>query len=526
MLTGLFVPGITTQPDATKKANHGIAVYADGGCNPNPGQGGWGVHAYVYDFSEVKKGIGLGQVVASNEGYCEKSILGQLERDEATVTKLYEMYKNSDIFNNAIQVNVLCYHDRFGGIIEATNQVAELKAAIEGLNLVLELNNTTAFRECLLYSDSQYMLNGITKWIVGWLNNNWQNSSGEPVANQTLWKELNLKTQAVFEAGINLRWAWVRGHVGDPGNEQADLNATAGVTLAHKRNEVPQHRTYEGTGYWSQTLPYNRMFSQPNWYFISNAPDTILPDGRHIYCTGYHGLEDEYIGRRQGEASYTLLYTKERWAILDIIRNYQNSLLRSKEPSFVIGKLSNIKLARNIVEITATNDLLLSRKRGRDCNLQMPSEDLITREVNPPRMSYTVVDSFSNLAMILKSFMNNTDDIAVTEITNLFYEIDSSKKKSVLKFNKDITTSTSYIKTNVGYRTETRSGSVSITLIFGKDLYVRNDLSALTERNPKIHVVTWAESDNVFRYATILQADDDIAITAGVYSNLRLLAEA
>lgn len=525
MSTGLFVPGITTQPDATKKANAGIVVYSDGGCNPNPGPGGWGVHAYVYDFSEVKKGIGLGQIVASDEGYCEKSYIGNTERDEDTVNKLHELYKNDDIFKSAQQVNVLSYQDRFGAVLESTNQISELKAAIEGLNLVLELHDTTPFRECLLYSDSQYMLSGITKWIVNWLNNNWLNAEGEQVKNKEYWMELNLKTQAVFEAGINLRWGWVRGHSGDVGNEQADLNATAGITLANKRNTEPQARVYEGTGYWSQSVPYNRMFSQPNWYFISNAPDTILPDGRYIYCTGYHGIEDEYIGRRQGEASYTLLYTKDRWPVLDVVREYQNRLMRGKEPAFIIGKLSNIKMSRNMVELNYSHDLLLSRKRGRDYNLEMPSEDLITREVNPPRMSYTVVESFSNLALVLDDFVKGVDGLVVTEITDMFYSIDSSKKKPVTVFSKDITTSTTHIKVDVGYKTESRQGTSLVTLIFGKDLYVRNDLSALTERNPKIFVVTWAESANVFRYATILQAEDDIAITAGVYSNLRLLPE-
>lgn len=91
----------------------------------------------------------------------------------------------------------------------------ELTAAAEGLEALK--------RPCqvCIYTDSEYLKNGITRWHQGWVRKNWRNAAGDPVKNMDLWKRiLDLcKTHDVS-------WQWVRSHVGIPLNERADRLAT------------------------------------------------------------------------------------------------------------------------------------------------------------------------------------------------------------------------------------------------------------------------------------------------------------
>ena len=75
-----------------------------------------------------------------------------------------------------------------------------------------------------LHVDSQYVMQGITSWLAGWKRNGWRTSTKQPVKNQDLWQALDA------ELGRHqVRWVWVKGHAGDPGNEKADELANRGV---------------------------------------------------------------------------------------------------------------------------------------------------------------------------------------------------------------------------------------------------------------------------------------------------------
>jgi ribonuclease HI len=76
----------------------------------------------------------------------------------------------------------------------------------------------------VLYTDSKYVLEGITSWINGWKRNGWKNSAKQPVKNADLWQALDEAT-----ARHVIEWHWVKGHSGDLGNERADALANAGA---------------------------------------------------------------------------------------------------------------------------------------------------------------------------------------------------------------------------------------------------------------------------------------------------------
>lgn len=108
----------------------------------------------------------------------------------------------------------------FGGERLTTNNRMELTAVIEALAALKRPCHVT------LHVDSQYVLKGMTEWITGWKARGWKTATKQAVKNVDLWQRLD---QLVNTAGHKIDWRWVRGHTGDPGNEQADALANRGV---------------------------------------------------------------------------------------------------------------------------------------------------------------------------------------------------------------------------------------------------------------------------------------------------------
>lgn len=107
-----------------------------------------------------------------------------------------------------------------GAIGKATNQIAELVAAIEGLSRIPE--GVAA----VLVSDSQYVLKGISEWRKGWESKGMKNSKGEIIANLELWKTL----YAIVDAR-KVKTRWVKGHTGDKYNERCDQLANESLVI-------------------------------------------------------------------------------------------------------------------------------------------------------------------------------------------------------------------------------------------------------------------------------------------------------
>ena len=137
-----------------------VVIYADGACRGNPGPGGWG--AWL------------------KSGEHEKEI--------------------------------------YGGEKLTTNNRMELTAVIQALAALHKPS------EVIVYTDSAYVKDGITKWILSWKQRGWTTADKKPVKNIELWQRLD-----ALNANHQVQWRWVRGHAGDPGNERADRLANLGV---------------------------------------------------------------------------------------------------------------------------------------------------------------------------------------------------------------------------------------------------------------------------------------------------------
>jgi ribonuclease HI len=108
----------------------------------------------------------------------------------------------------------------FGGERETTNNRMEMMAVIEALKALKRPCQVT------LHLDSKYVLQGITEWLPGWKAKGWKTAAKQPVKNVDLWQQLDA---LVNTGGHDIKWQWVKGHAGDPGNERADALANKGV---------------------------------------------------------------------------------------------------------------------------------------------------------------------------------------------------------------------------------------------------------------------------------------------------------
>ena len=137
-----------------------VIIYTDGACRGNPGPGGWGA---LIKFEGSSK-------------------------------------------------------EMFGGKLDSTNNQMELSAAIEGLAALKEPCNVD------LFTDSKYVMDGITQWIHNWKKNHWRTAAKKDVKNKELWQRLDELINFHL-----VQWHWVKGHSGDEGNEMADLLANKGI---------------------------------------------------------------------------------------------------------------------------------------------------------------------------------------------------------------------------------------------------------------------------------------------------------
>ena len=108
--------------------------------------------------------------------------------------------------------------DLFGAEPETTNNRMELMAVIQALE---SLKRPSAVK---IYTDSKYVLEGMTKWMPNWKKRGWKTAAKKPVKNAELWQRLDAVVQLT-----QVTWQWVQGHTGDEGNECADALANRGI---------------------------------------------------------------------------------------------------------------------------------------------------------------------------------------------------------------------------------------------------------------------------------------------------------
>ena len=116
-----------------------------------------------------------------------------------------------------------------GGWPHGTNNMGELTAVLDLLQQTTDLDD-----DLLIYCDSTYVINSITKWMPGWKRKNWRKGDGKPVQNVEIMKAIDAAMQ-----GRRVRFEWVKGHAGHELNEHADRLANSGGRRRQPRSSSP-----------------------------------------------------------------------------------------------------------------------------------------------------------------------------------------------------------------------------------------------------------------------------------------------
>ncbi len=481
---------------------YGMVLYTDGGCRPaSRGFAGWGVHGYLYNTEESKRGSGCRKGYPTPTGY------------EAEKKK---------------ELTMLSYFDGIGSIEgESTNQEAELVGMLKAIQKVLEVNAVTKLTKVVFYCDSKYVIDGLTQWVTGWIKNGWTKSDGSEITHVGVWRRLDELRNECKEAIPDVTWKWVKGHNGNLGNECSDELATKGVVLCMKGDHVDEWTQSEAQGYWNYNVAYNRLLAHPRWYFNTNSEKNTDPvTGRTIYYLGDNGNEDS-PGKRGADCCFSIVHLKEPDAVLEAIRDEQNRVSPSSTIQQVVqGRLADIFQSRVLHDLRKSlSRFIHTTKNGPNRNLTLTNTPL-TDVCDPPLRVWNAVETLGTLGMILDSYLgyNNLVEVTSTDITDILYEVDRTKKQPTCKLRPEINSSTSTFDIHPKYSVKAGEvGTTMVRMILGLDIAKRNDLAAIASRFPTVKVITWKESECAFRYATIIEAGDDLGLYCAAYANIRVL---
>lgn len=498
----------TKLPEVDPTSYH-MVVYTDGGAQPSRGHCGFGFHAYLHTRQTPKQGAGA-KSIPTADGY---------EQDKK---KAVEVVQYVDLIEPIDHID--------------TNNVAELMAAIRAFEYAAE-NDVLSL---VVLMDSKYVMLGLEEYLPAWIRNGWTKADGQPVANKELWETLVQCREALDAKAIPVTLKHVKGHSGDLGNNMADEHATKAILRAKRKLYEPMLIESPAKGYWKQDADYNRMLSKSCWYFNTNVDVGLCAsDGRMIY---HQGSEDSMWGKRIAKAHFSVVFLKNAEEPLEVVRKRQNEISDGITNAVIIGRLDNILLGRTYMDIETYGDLhLYATNAKRDLGLQNAEGMPITMEKRPARLAYVAIESMVNMENTLEDFIGQQTQVAegktqddlkaafkgrylsITDITDSLFLTSEKKGKVKCELHKTIGVSAKEIRVTLDYDTQAAAGSLEHALLLDMDLPSRNALSALASRCPKVYAITWRESDTAFRYATVVEAGDDIGIWSSIYSNLRLL---
>jgi ribonuclease HI len=174
-----------------KIATGPIHIYTDGACSGNPGEGGYGV--YMHDMQKN-----------------DFELSGEEQNTTNNRMEMLAAIKALECFDSSKTV--------FPDVTESSTPCVEsVRAGIQEMQLII-------------YTDSQYVKNGVNSWIKSWKKNGWKTATKQPVKNQDLWILLD-----ALQTKLTPHWEWVRGHSNIFGNERADALARNAVIALKMR---------------------------------------------------------------------------------------------------------------------------------------------------------------------------------------------------------------------------------------------------------------------------------------------------
>lgn len=497
---------------------HGV-FYTDGGYRPSIKLGGWGIHGYLFTDVEPKRGTGCKAAVITRKGYLPNEQAGKISKSD---------------LEQLTNITITGYVNGFGTLMpETTNNIAEVTALIRTLEFAVEQNLASV----LVRPDSKYTMEGYRDYMDTWAKRDWCKADGNPVANRDLWMQLLALRNKLRDQGVEVEFLWVKGHSGELGNDTADMNATRSVIAGANQRPIEYFKVSPAQGYWTRKLERSRFLCQPHWYFSALEGETgKTACGRHAYYMGSSGKGGakadtdpvELFGKKVSDSRFTIAYLKEPDPVLEALREASVELAMGRYMGLMVGELREILANDTYMELEQYGDQLLRRDYGKQ-RLSTSQDSLLVREFRPARLVYQGIETINALEQVLQHHLNTPNEGAVrsTEITDILYEVEQGKKKSTFKLKGHITSALRSQDVRVKYAVRAEDqNEIDLTLTIGLDTPDRNTLAALAGEDTRVWVVTWPESQDAIRYATVVESQGCIGLWCTAYANIKLLPSA
>lgn len=476
-------------------------IYTDGGFERDYKVGGWGIHGYRYNEEPPKKGTGNPKAIPTKDGYVGN-------KDGAELVTLTHYISGVGYVPNAKSCN---------------------QTELHAVKTALEYIQENGIKHCTIFTDSKVTVQGLNKFVNTWRVNGWKNRDGDDLECVDLWKKTDELFTLLKQNEYFIDLLHIDGHSGHFGNEQADDWARKGNALGIRKVDYSFITEADGQGFWKTTHTPSKLLGTGRWYFSTNDLDYLSPEGHGIYYMGNNDGDDELTGKPMAENGQTILFLKEPDPVLEMIRADAIEKDSKRVGRLIIGRLDAICSGKIYDELHKYGVNFLKPKRS--ClDLTHSKKRPILVEKTPIGLGFNAIANLNHLEDYLNAFLKKEPFLIVTEITDLLYDKEVKKDKVVLKLSDKVGPVTKFIDIDFGYCLKPGSAvtgpddpdirSINARLIINRDLPRRSTLTDIADKNPRVFVVSWRVSDQVIRFASIVECEDGYGIWSATDSNM------
>lgn len=518
-----------SQDFTAQPGEFGAVLYVDGGSHSHYRVGSWGLHGYTYSLVQEKKNKFTKKKNApSHLGYVDGR-LGQYGREYTDPSR----EQTQPFYNGllmpypspaaALPVEPDCFFDWYGGREDWTVSQGEIHALLTALTFV----NQYRPKQVVILGDSQYVLDGITRDYPNWLKRGGLTSTGKPVSHWPWWQQLAEQYLDAIKAGVAIYFAKVEAHSGDPGNDRADWNSTKGQVRGIRGVFTDEYRCSSPKGYVQKTKLSNRIMEHNWWYGLSDRKATDYGfEGKSVYFFGNHGkadVEDDLVGKDTATAKVAVWVSNEPEPVLDLLASSLEKRYYRGVSEVTLGNLSNILNTERYAAILEEKEDILFPKWNEEV-VVTPDRCPVLKTLRPAYHGFHLVGHFESLVRIIERYLAGDDALVITDLTDQVYQVIDEKNKQVYKARKEIdpphNTATFALNYCVDLKTVEQR---PVKMKLGADIPTRNTLVAVAGPNTTVKAITWRETATSFRYATLVETDGDLLLSASFKSNLIVL---
>ena len=457
-----------------------LVLYTDG--SAYLGRTGYGVHGYLADVSE-KPIAGPPLHLVTTDGYILRK----------------ELSEDTIHLNPSSYIDVTSYSTK-----SIENNRAELDAAVHAFELGVSLG----VYHLKIFTDSNYVKDGILTNLDVWKSKGWKTSSNGELANVDLWKRLdslldNLKGEYDLD--------WLKSHSGYIGNERADMLAGVGTSLNTFKEKPLTLFNNDIKLYWKDTVARDPLLAFKNLCFITSKD--YIEDGM------YHMMDSEKsiynIGKKSNITAYSVVHLNTPDPTITTLMD------RVIEDSVDEGSIVTVQ-----IDIAFHKQIVKDISQYRSHALRSPSDRLdyntisgkkqVVMEVRPANLVMRGLSYTNMLKGILNKYRagNVTTDITATKkliIEDITESIYTTTKAGGYKLHAHIQKGNKVVALPCP-----RKPNKKIKYVLGNDLPNKLRLNHLAKIKPVVYLASWIATDGVLRYAIII----DTPTGTGIYSNV------